>query len=88
MPRVVTLSPSIRSADLAHPADMVKLAQPRADVFHDDIMDARTLPPLASGPVVMAAPRPHTDPIPHGHLEATDSTAAARDLALAAGWGA
>jgi ribulose-phosphate 3-epimerase len=77
MPHVVTLSASIRSADLAHLADPVKLIEPDADVFHDDIMGARSVPSLAFGPVVVAAPRPHTDRIPHDHLQAPDVAAAA-----------
>jgi pentose-5-phosphate-3-epimerase len=86
MPLVTTLPSSIRSVDLAHPADPVKLVEPRADVFHDDIMGARSVPPLASGPVVVAARRPHTDRILHGHLQAPDTATAARGLTLAAGW--
>jgi pentose-5-phosphate-3-epimerase len=88
MPHVVTLSASTRSVELAHPADPVKLAELRADVFHEDIMGARSVPPLASGPVVVAAPRPHTDRLPHGHLQAPDTATAARGLTLPVGWGA
>jgi pentose-5-phosphate-3-epimerase len=87
MPHVVTLSASIRSVELAHLADTVKLTEPRADVFHDDIMDARSVPPLASGSVVMAAPRPHIGPIRRGHLQALDTVTGERDLAFATGWG-
>jgi pentose-5-phosphate-3-epimerase len=76
----------MRSVDLAHPADPVKLAELRADVFHEDIMGARSVPPLASGPVVVAAPRPHTDLIPHGHPQAPDTATAAPGLTSAAGW--
>lgn len=68
MPQVATLSASILSADLAHLADQVKLVEPYADVFHIDIMDARFVPPLTIGPVVVAALRPHTDRTLHGHL--------------------
>jgi pentose-5-phosphate-3-epimerase len=85
---VTTLPASIPSVDLAHLADTVKLAELRADVFHDDIMSARSVPPLASGPVVVAAPRPHTDPLLHGYLRARDTATAARGRTLAAGWGA
>jgi ribulose-phosphate 3-epimerase len=77
MPNVVTLSASIRSPDLAHLADRVKLVEPDADVFQDDIMDARSVPSLAFGPVVVAALRPHTDRTPHDHLQAPDVAAAA-----------
>jgi pentose-5-phosphate-3-epimerase len=87
MPHVVTLSASIRSVELAHPADPVKLAELRADVFHEDIMGARSVPPLASGPVV-AAPRPHTDRLLRGHLQAPAIAAAAQGLRLPAGGGA
>jgi pentose-5-phosphate-3-epimerase len=87
MPHVVTLSASIRSIHVAHPADPVKLAELRADVFHEDIMGARSVPPLASGPVV-AAPRPRTDRLPHGHLQAPDTATAARGLTFPVGWGA
>jgi len=69
MPKVATLSASILSADLAHLADQVKLVEPYADVFHIDIMDARFVPPLTIGPVVVAALRPHTDRTLHGHLQ-------------------
>jgi hypothetical protein len=85
---VLTLSASMRSADLAHLTRPVKLGEVAADVFLDDIMGARSVPPLASGPVVVAAPRPHTDRIPHGHLRAPATAAATRGLALAAGSGA
>jgi pentose-5-phosphate-3-epimerase len=88
MPHVVTLSASTRSVELAHPADPVKLAELRADVFHEDIMGARSVPQLASGPVVVAAPWPHTDLIQRGHLQAPAMAAAAQGLRLAAGWGA
>jgi pentose-5-phosphate-3-epimerase len=76
------------SADVAHLTHPVKLGQSHADVFHDDIMGARSAPPLASGPVVVAAPRPHTDRILHDHLQAPATAAATRGLALAAGLGA
>ena len=66
---MATLSASILSADLAHLADQVKLVEPYADVFHIDIMDARFVPPLTIGPVVVAALRPHTDRTLHGHLQ-------------------
>ncbi len=69
MPHVATLSASILSADLAHLADQVKLVEPYADAIHIDIMDARFVPPLTIGPVVVAALRPHTDRILHGHLQ-------------------
>jgi pentose-5-phosphate-3-epimerase len=87
MPHVATLSAWIRSADLAHLTDTVKLAVPRADVFHDDIMGARSVFLLALGPVIVAAPRPRPAPILHGHLQARDAAAPARDLAPAPGWG-
>jgi pentose-5-phosphate-3-epimerase len=85
---VLTLSESMRWADLAHLTHPVKLVELRADVFHDDIMGARAVPPLAFGPVVVAAPRPHTDRIPHGHLQAPDTATGERGCRLAAGWGA
>lgn len=88
MPHVVTLSASIRSIHVAHPADPVKLAELCADVFYEDIMGARSVPPLASGPVVVAAPRPHTDRLLHGHLQAPDTASAARGLTLPARGGA
>jgi ribulose-phosphate 3-epimerase len=69
MPPVATLSASILSCDLARLADQVKLVEPHADVIHIDIMDARFVPPLTIGPVVVAALRPHTDRILHGHLQ-------------------
>ena len=85
---MVTLSARIPSVELAHLADPVKLVRPHADVFHDDIMGARSVLPLAFGPVIVAVQRPRTDRIPHGHLRAPDAAAPARDLALAAGRGA
>jgi ribulose-phosphate 3-epimerase len=69
MPHVATLSASILSADLARLADQVKLVEPYAEVFHIDIMDARFVPPLTIGPVVVAALRPHADRALHGHLQ-------------------
>ncbi|MGH2634789.1 MAG: ribulose-phosphate 3-epimerase, partial [Actinomycetota bacterium] len=39
-----------------------------ADVIQVDAMDAHFVPPLTIGPVVVAALRPHTDRILHGHL--------------------
>jgi pentose-5-phosphate-3-epimerase len=85
---VLTLSASMCSIDLAHLTHPVKLGEAHADVFHEDIMGARSAPPLASGPVVPAAPRPHTDRILHGRLQAPATAAATRGLALAAGSGA
>lgn len=69
MPPVATLSASILSCDLACLADQVKLVEPHADVIHIDIMDARFVPPLTIGPVVVAALRPHTRRTLHGHLQ-------------------
>lgn len=69
MPGVGMLSVSILSADLARLADQVKLVEPYADIFHIDIMDARFVPPLTIGPVVVAALRPHTDRTLRGHLQ-------------------
>jgi ribulose-phosphate 3-epimerase len=62
------LSASILSADLANLAAQVKLVDAHADVIHVDVMDAHFVPPLTIGPVVVAALRPHTDRILHGHL--------------------
>lgn len=62
------LSASILSADLAFLADQVKAVAASADVIHIDVMDAHFVPPLTLGPVVVAALRPHTDRVLHGHL--------------------
>ena len=63
-----TLSASILGADLAHLADQVKLVEPWAEVIHVDVMDGHFVPPIALGAVVVAALRPVTDRILHGHL--------------------
>jgi ribulose-phosphate 3-epimerase len=63
-----TLSASILAADLAHLADQVKLIEDHAEVIHIDIMDAHLVPPLTIGPVVVAALRPLTERVIHGHL--------------------
>jgi ribulose-phosphate 3-epimerase len=62
------LSASILSADHAALADQVKVVERHADVIHVDVMDAHFVPPLTIGAVVVAALRPHTDRVLHGHL--------------------
>jgi ribulose-phosphate 3-epimerase len=62
------LAASILAADLAHLADEVKLVEPYADIIHVDIMDGHFVPPIALGTVSVAALRPWTDLVLHGHL--------------------
>jgi len=62
------LAASILAADLAHLADEVKLIEPYADIIHIDIMDGHFVPPIALGTVTVAALRPWTDRVLHGHL--------------------
>lgn len=62
------LAASILGADLARLADQVKLVEPHAEVVHVDIMDGHFVPPIALGAVVVAALRPVTDLVLHGHL--------------------
>jgi ribulose-phosphate 3-epimerase len=62
------LAASILAADLAHLADEVKLIEPYADIIHIDIMDGHFVPPIALGAVSVAALRPWTDRVLHGHL--------------------
>jgi ribulose-phosphate 3-epimerase len=62
------LAASILAADLAHLADEVKLVEPYADIIHIDIMDGHFVPPIALGTVSVAALRPWTDRVLHGHL--------------------
>jgi len=62
------LSASILTADFAHLADQVKLIEGHAEVIHIDVMDAHFVPPLTIGPLVVAALRPVTERVLHGHL--------------------
>ena len=62
------LSASILTADFAHLADQVKLIEDHAEVIHIDVMDAHFVPPLTIGPLVVAALRPVTERVLHGHL--------------------
>jgi ribulose-phosphate 3-epimerase len=62
------LSASILGADLANLGDQVKSVEPFVDAFHIDIMDGHFVPPIALGTVVVAAIRPLTEVMFHGHL--------------------
>jgi ribulose-phosphate 3-epimerase len=62
------LAASVLSADLAHLADEVKLVEPFAEIIHIDIMDGHFVPPIALGTVFVAALRPWTERVLHGHL--------------------
>lgn len=62
MPRSIELAPSILSADFAHLADQVKLAQDGgASVIHVDIMDGHFVPNLTLGPPVVKSLRKVTE---------------------------
>ena len=62
------LAASILAADLARLADEVKVVEGYAEVIHVDIMDGHFVPPIALGTVVVAALRPVTHLVLHGHL--------------------
>jgi ribulose-phosphate 3-epimerase len=62
VPRLIDLAPSILSADFAHLADQVRLAQDGgATVVHVDIMDGHFVPNLTIGPPVVKSLRKVTE---------------------------
>jgi ribulose-phosphate 3-epimerase len=80
---VARLAASILSADFGHLADQVKLVEPYADAIHIDVMDARFVPPLTVGPVVVESLRPVTDRVLHCHLMVEDPERLLEDFAKA-----
>jgi len=68
LPKII-ISPSLLSADFAHLADALKLAEDAgAPWLHLDIMDGHFVPNLTYGPPLLGALRPLTDLVFDVHL--------------------
>ena len=61
-------APSILSADFAHLADALAVADPARDWVHCDVMDNHFVPNLTFGPIVVAAARKLTTAMLDVHL--------------------
>src|SRR6266542_5811344 len=74
---------SILSADLARLAEQVKLVENHVDLLHIDVMDARFVPPLTVGPIVVESLRRVTDLPLHCHLQVERPRRLIEDFAAA-----